>query len=356
MAQARRQHLIRAGLRAAGVIALALLLHLLVLEWFARYEAGPPSALQAMAEPMFTRVLTPQAPPPPAPAVAVPKPPRRSRPAVSIAPAPEPAPEPASEPAAVASAPETPEAPPPEEAASQEAAPSPAAAASAPALAPAAESQELERWPRDSRITYALTGLYRGGPLYGGAEVQWQRQGALYQVRLTIDVSLAGKRILTSQGTVTPDGLTPRVYEETWRGRQRAARLEDGQMQLENGTSLPAPPEVQDTASQFVELGHRFATGREMLAVGRSIDVWLARPGGLELWTYDVAEQERLRTPHHGEVDAFRLKPRPITQPRGNVSAEIWFAPTLQYLPVRIRVSTGPDAFVDLMVDTIEQR
>jgi len=48
-------------------------------------------------------------------------------------------------------------------------------------------------------------------------------------------------------------------------------------------------------------------------------------------------------------------KPRPLANPRGNITAEMWFAPSLQYLPVRIRVATG-DAHVDLFVEKIEQR
>ena len=57
-----------------------------------------------------------------------------------------------------------------------------------------------------------------------------------------------------------------------------------------------------------------------------------------------------------GPVEAFHLKPRPLANPRGNITAEMWFAPSLQYLPVRIRVAMGDATYVDLMVDKIEQR
>jgi hypothetical protein len=63
-----------------------------------------------------------------------------------------------------------------------------------------------------------------------------------------------------------------------------------------------------------------------------------------------------LDTTRLGAVEAFHLKPRPIANPRGNITAEMWFAPSLQYLPVRIRVNMGETAYVDLMVDQIEQR
>ena len=110
------------------------------------------------------------------------------------------------------------------------------------------------------------------------------------------------------------------------------------------------------TASQFVELTQRFATGREVLEVGRSVTLWLARPGGVDEWVYEIVGREPLVTPKFGTVDSFHLKPRPIANPRGNINVEMWFAPSLQYLPVRIKVSMGDATWVDLMVDKIEQR
>jgi hypothetical protein len=59
---------------------------------------------------------------------------------------------------------------------------------------------------------------------------------------------------------------------------------------------------VQDTASQFVELSQRFATGKDVLAVGNTVKMWLARPGGVDEWTYDVTGRELLRTAAPGPV------------------------------------------------------
>jgi len=67
-----------------------------------------------------------------------------------------------------------------------------------------------------------------------------------------------------------------------------------------------------------------------------------------------VAE-ETLQTPELGPVQAFHLRPRPIANPAGEITAEIWFAPSLQYLPVRVRIALGGDNFVDLMVERIDQ-
>ncbi len=174
--------------------------------------------------------------------------------------------------------------------------------------------------------------------------------------RIDIDLTLLASLVLTSQGEVTPQGLVPRVYEELRRSGPRTARLGDAEITLNDGRTVARPPGVQDTASQFAELSHRFASGRDVLEVGRSVSFWMARPGAVDYWTYDIVGREILRTPQLGEVETFRLKPRPIANPRGNITVEMWFAPSLQYLPVRIRVNMGESTYVDLMVEKIEQR
>jgi len=407
----RRWAALRLGLLLCGV----LLAHALLLIWLAG-QAVRPSALRKVGDPLFTRVLAPEAPPPPpaTPSVTAPPPPRRpaitsvaapsvppqATRTVAVEPPAPPDPVPQDRPSAesdaptiaaaepVAAAAATPAAAPVEAApaapvaAAVASAPlSAAASTSAPAPAPApapgaalaasapvppppvqaasgtgSDVRALDHWPRDSRLSYTLSGQFRSGPLYGSAQVQWQRDGAMYQTRVTLDISLAGSRVLTSQGDVTPTGLLPRVFEETRRSSRRSVRLGERQIVLQDGRGVPRPEGVQDSASQFVELGYRFASGRDRLEVGRSVEVWLARPGGVDLWTYDVVELEVLRIPVHGDIQAWRLRPRPLPSARGNITAEIWFAPALQYLPVRIRVSMGDEAFVDLQIATIEQR
>ncbi|MEJ5989674.1 DUF3108 domain-containing protein [Ramlibacter sp. PS3R-8] len=345
--------------------------HLVALEWLGR-QADALSALRAMAPPMLTRLLQPVKPPPVASVAQAPAAPRRTRAAVPPTP-------PASSPA-----PNNEEVPPPQPqaAAVQEAEPAsepvvaqaeaanepvvaqaepasdPVVAQAEPASEPASSAvppaASLDHWPVDTRLSYDVTGHWRG-PLYGNARVLWQRADGKYQVRLDIDLGLVSQ-VLTSQGEVTPQGLLPQVYEEQRPGKRRIARIGEQVVTLENGRTLPRPDGVQDTASQFVELSQRFATGQDMLEVGRTVSVWLARPGGVDHWTYDIVEKEMLRLPRIGEVEAFRLVPRPIDKPRGNFTAEMWFAPSLQYLPVRIRVNMGTEAWIDLMVEKIEQR
>jgi hypothetical protein len=362
-----------------ALVLLVLLLHLLAIDWVGT-ELQQSALLPKMTPPMFTRLLQQQRPADVIAAAAPAAPAAPARPQVRALP-----PRPAPRPARAASQPETADAaspaasaasaatdaaaPPPtpasrpqavasaaQPAASATATPAVAAASAASApITPSGPGLAADGWPVDTRLNYRLGGNYRGA-LHGSARVQWLRQGPRYETRIDIDITLLASLTITSQGTVTPGGLEPSVYEEVRRNGVRRAELTDDSIRLGNGKVVPRPPGVQDAASQFVELAHRFASGEDRLEVGRSVTLWLARPGGVDRWTYDIVGRDTLQTPELGPIDAFHLKPRPIDQPRGNITAEIWFAPTLQYLPVRIRLDMdGKDTFLDLIVLDIQQ-
>jgi len=362
--------------RFAVLVALVVLAHSVVLNRLSD-ALEQTTQLKTMATPMFTRVLQPREPAPiaaaPPATVDAPKP---RRPSVTVAKkaaakpakaasAPASAPEAVTEPVAAASTDTSepgPEAAAAEAAAAQAAASAPvppaestASAPTAPASAPALAVASLDTWPVDTRLSYRLSGWFRG-ELYGSASVQWQRENDQYQNRVEIDIPPFVWFVITSQGEVTQQGLSPRVYEEQRRSKVRAVRVNDDDVTLNDGRHVPRPAaDLQDTASQFVELAHRFATGREKLEVGRRIEFWLARPNGVDLWSYDIVERQMLSLRGLGVVEAYHLQPRPIENPRGNITAEIWFAPALQYLPVRIRVNMG-DIFVELTAEKIEQK
>jgi hypothetical protein len=166
---------------------------------------------------------------------------------------------------------------------------------------------------------------------------------------------------MTSQGRVRATGLQPQVYEEQLPARgPRSVKLDAQDVLLTDGRRIPRPEQdqsaVQDTASQFVELGHRFSTGRAVLKPGETISVWLARPGGLNEWIYDIGPAETIYLPILGAVQAHHLKPRPLVTARGTITAEMWIAPGLQHLPVRIKITLNKEAHLDLLVQKIEQR
>jgi hypothetical protein len=233
---------------------------------------------------------------------------------------------------------------------------SPAVFASASASQATADTFD---WPPSTRLTYTLLGNYRG-EVHGHARVQWVRRGGRYQVHLDVFIGpsfapLMSRR-MTSDGTLGVEGLTPQRYEEVTKlpfqtARQVAMRFEPGQVTLANGQIRDALPGLQDTASQFVQLAWFFTQQPQQLRVGNTVPVPLALPRRIDQWVYEVVGQEQLQTPV-GLIDTYHLRPRRAElRPKGELSAEIWFAPTLQYLPVRIRMQQDADTYADLLLD-----
>lgn len=371
----------RAWPRRAGwwlLLAAVLIGHALATLWLQDNLVGwgdGDKPMPARMEVAFVQVLAPAAPPPAPGPMARPAPKKAK--ARAVAPA-------ASAPPAD-SVPTLPEPAPPSQAVATPAVPPPIDVVDPPALAAVAEAASASRvaaatatvtaaatpaasapalaaafeWPPSTRLTYALSGNYRG-EVHGSARVQWVRQGSRYQVHLDIAIGpsfapLISRR-MTSDGDLGDQGLVPRRYDEATRlpfqqPRRLTLQFTPEQVTLANGSQQEAPPGLQDTASQFVQLTWLFTTQPELLRVGNTVAMPLALPRRVGRWVYDILGQERLATPI-GAIDTFHLKPRlGERRPGSELSAEVWFAPRLQYLPVRIRIQQDAETFIDLMIN-----
>ena len=231
----------------------------------------------------------------------------------------------------------------------------PASAASA--AAPAFE------WPPSTRLSYRLTGHYRG-PVEGQAQVEWLRSGARYQVFMDLSIGPAFaplmSRRVSSDGDVTAQGLQPRRYDEVTKvvlmaPRRFSIQMDESSVLMADGSRRPRPPGLQDSASQFVQLTWLFTTQPELLQPGRSITLPLALPRQVEPWIYDVVGNETLLTPA-GAVDTVHVKPRREARPGVDMTAEIWVAPSLQYLPVRIVIRVDAQTHIDLDIDRLPEQ
>ena len=238
-----------------------------------------------------------------------------------------------------------------------------AAASSASATASATSFE----WPPSTRLTYRLTGHFRG-PVEGQARVEWLRSGTRYQVHLDVSVGPAFaplmSRRISSEGEVTDQGLQPALFDEEtrmlWRDARRL-RIEMGPdlVRLPRGQPIARPAGLQDTASQFVQLTWLFTTQPGLLQAGQTIPLPLALPQRIQLWQYEVGESETLDTPA-GPVLAVHVRPRPdaASEARrgGDLVPEAWFAPSLQYLPVRIFIRQDSDNYIDLVLERLPQQ
>jgi len=378
-AGALHRHPIGRRVAWTGVVIVVVVAHLVATRELAERMAdfNASQAMPQRIEVAYVRTIEPEAPPTvsapvaPPPARRAARAPRAPRPAAAAsapdvvaavvaqasAPAPvadasapvavTPASERASEAAVAAQAPSA-------SAASSEAPPPLAAAGPASGVAGAPPFE----WPASTRLSYALTGNYRGD-VTGTAQVEWIRVDDRYQVNLDLvigpEFSPLITRRMTSEGNIATSGLVPTRYDEdtqvVMRDRRRVTVVfEPDAVVLANGERRDRLDGVQDTASQFIQMTYVFSTHPERLRVGGTVAFPLALARSMDSYVYEVLEAQTLQTPF-GALAAFHLKPRPRPTRRANeLTVELWIAPELRYLPVRIRIEQDAGTFIDLMI------
>jgi len=232
------------------------------------------------------------------------------------------------------------------------------AAPASPAALPGPDRKPLD-WPPSTRLTYTVTGLVRGGNLYGEAIVEWRRDGAHYQVQSDVHITnLFARRHIFSDGEITAQGLSPRHFEELFEPplvapRRNVMEFTDTEVVLPSGNRVIKFPRTQDEASQFVQFVWLFTMRPELAVPGTLIDFPVALSRSVRHYHYRVKGSEPLEMPF-GTVPTIHLVPE-LEGPRrpGEYTFEFWMAPTLQYLPIRVLIKNDEQNLADLKLDAL---
>ena len=298
----------------------------------------------SLSRPLITRtVLAPPVPPAPSPPAVAPRPkPARPRPAPPPTQEQNPAPDLAEyAPTAInsianesaAAAPDnTPAAPP---------------AAEPPAAAPAAEARApATAVPGSLRIQYQLYGEVRTLPYTADAELLWAHDGQAYEAQLEISALFLGSRRQTSRGQLTPEGLRPKRFGDKVRS-EVAAHFEYDKGKVIFSANTPEAalqPGAQDQLSIFVQIASLIAAEPQRYPRGTAIEMQAVGPRESDVWRFVVDGTEHLNLPG-GEQDTLKIT-RPRRQPY-DLMVELWLAPALGYLPVRIKLTQDNGDFID---------
>jgi len=200
--------------------------------------------------------------------------------------------------------------------------------------------------PAPVRLKYDVLGEVKGFNYNVSGELLWTVSGEQYDAKLEIRAFLLGSRTQTSRGRLTAQGLEPKRFGDKVRS-EVAAHFEYEQRQVIFSANTPRAellPGAQDHLSVFVQLASWVQANPKGFAEGSVIELQAVGPRDALLWRFTVQGMERLKLPS-GETDALKLT-RPPARPF-DLSAEVWLAPSLGYLPARIKLTQDNGDFVD---------
>lgn len=235
----------------------------------------------------------------------------------------------------------------------------PASAASAPVtpVAPAGPVQTpvtAMALPGSVQLEYKMTSNARGLSWHATAELSWQNRGDSYEARVEASAFGLGSRSAGSAGKINAEGLAPTRYFEKSRN-EVATHFEPDKGLIIFSNNKPTAPWVkgtQDRTSVFFQLAGMLAANPSGFPVDSSISIYTAGPSEADTWTFRVETEEKLRLPL-GEIATLKLTRQPRRE--FDTKVEIWFAPSLGYLPVRNRITQHNGEFLDQQLAEISR-
>lgn len=192
------------------------------------------------------------------------------------------------------------------------------------------------------RLLYDVHADLRGLALDAQATLLWRHAEDSYDARLDLTLPLVGTRSQTSVGHITAQRLAPTRFSDKARSELAAhfERAPDGVggkvIFSANTPEAPLLAGAQDRLSVFLQLGAMLAGAPDLYRSGTTINLQIVGARDADIWQFTVGDTEQLRLPI-GDLDAVRLTRNPKREFDSKV--EMWLAPSMGYLPVRIRLT-----------------
>lgn len=210
----------------------------------------------------------------------------------------------------------------------------------------AATAVQKFAFPPSTRLKYDVKGEIKGFPYHVNGELLWTQDGKTYDARMEISHFLLGSRVQTSTGQLTVHGLEPTRFGDKVRS-EVAAHFDREKNKVTfsaNTPDVPLLPGAQDQLSVLVQLASMLGAEPKRFPKATTLPFQAIGPRSSESWVFTVDTLEKLSLPG-GELNAVRLWRDPSGEYDPRV--EIWLAPDLGYLPVRIRLTQANGDVVD---------
>ncbi|MEJ8852043.1 DUF3108 domain-containing protein [Variovorax rhizosphaerae] len=202
--------------------------------------------------------------------------------------------------------------------------------------------------PGSVKLSFEVGGQRGAQPYSGGyGELVWLQDGDEYNARLSMKALFMTFLSQTSVGRVDASGIAPTRYSEKRRSEVASHLVRDqGKVVFSNNSpTVPLLPGAQDRLSVAMQLGALLAGDASRFPQGSKIRIQTVGPKDAEVWVFNVEGEETI------EVIAGEFKARKLSRaPRRDFDyqLELWLAPEIGYLPVRIQQKQANGDIIDM--------
>jgi Protein of unknown function (DUF3108) len=193
------------------------------------------------------------------------------------------------------------------------------------------------QFPASGALSYNATQISGGQPKSGSGTLNWTTDGSDYQLRLESSMVFVTLLTQTSVGKLGAEGLLPeRFSDKRFNRSEKAAHFQRdaGKITFSGSkTSAPLQSGAQDRLSVLMQLAAMAAGSADQLAQAGQVSLQVANTEEADTWLFTVNQAEKIQVPA-GQAMALHM----VRNPRKPFDSrlEVWLAPNLGYLPVRI--------------------
>lgn len=207
------------------------------------------------------------------------------------------------------------------------------------------------RLPGNTTLSYDVTAARKGVSFPASSTLRFTHDGSTYDARMEIKALFVGSRTQTSKGLVDPAaGLQPVRFGDKAKAEQAAHFDRSRQPPVlrfsANTPDAPLQAHTQDRLSVLFQLAAMLAGDPKRLGPGSTVVIHTAGPRDADMWQFKVGKAEELALPA-GTLTAIHLVRTPMHAYDNQV--EVWLAPSLGHLPVRV-------LWTQANGDTVDQR
>jgi hypothetical protein len=176
-------------------------------------------------------------------------------------------------------------------------------------------------------------------------ELLWAHEGAHYVASLSFG-AFGQSRVQTSRGLIGPEGLLPERFSDKFRSEMAAHfNREQGKVTFSANTPDAALLQgAQDRLSVLVQLAAMVASAPERFGPATTLTIQTVGPRDADLWLFTVGNMEAIDLPG-GTAQGLKLTRNP--RQAYDQQVDIWLAPSLGYLPARIRITEANGDYID---------
>ena len=210
------------------------------------------------------------------------------------------------------------------------------------------------RVPPSVRLLYTVKALSKGANTQGSGRLDWSHDGQTYQASLTAKILFFTVMSQTSTGRLSDKGIAPERFTDSRRSG-RAAHFERSTGKIRYSNNAPDAallPGAQDRLTVNFQLSALFNARPDAYSEGQTLRLPVSSHDLAEVWLFRVGPTSHQTLPA-GEIVTRQLTRSPRKEFDRKV--DIWLAPAMAHLPVRLRITEPSGDFLDMQLEELPQ-